>query len=85
MTIGPLAFTEDITARARWARDHNDDAPKSAWSTGEKLTVALVLGNLRYIAAAGYSRAEAAERLSFDLLGADVETWLGAVRAELSR
>jgi dsRNA-specific ribonuclease len=85
MTVGPLAFTEDITARARWAQDHNDGLPKWEWSTGERLAVSVILGDAAYLRGAGYSMAEAKRRLAGDLLGADVETWLGAVREELSR
>jgi hypothetical protein len=77
------AFTTDITARARWARAHNDDYPKPAWSTGEKLAVALVLGNDAYLDAVGYTRQEAAQRLSGDLLGADVNDWLARIRSAL--
>lgn len=36
-------FAQDILARSRWAFDHNAGHPKPAWSTGEKLAVALVL------------------------------------------
>ena len=46
------SFAADIAARARWARDHNDGQPNPAWSTGEKLTVALVLRNQAYLRAA---------------------------------
>jgi hypothetical protein len=50
------AFNSDTIARACWAREHNDDYPKRAWSTGEKLPVALVLGNHAYLDAVGYIR-----------------------------
>lgn len=79
----PDDFTTDITARARWARNHNGGEPKAAWSAGEKLAVALVLGNSGYLDAAGYTRREARSRLSGDLYGADVDTWLADVRAAL--
>jgi hypothetical protein len=77
------SFTADITARARWARDRNDGHPKPAWSTGEKLAVALILNNRAYLNAAGYTPQEAVQRLSRDRLGADVGAWLAAVCATL--
>jgi hypothetical protein len=78
------SFAQDITARARWARDHNGGEPKAAWSTGEKLAVALVLRNSAYLDAAGYTTREAASRLSGDLMGGDAEAWLREVRADLA-
>jgi hypothetical protein len=85
MTVGPLDFTADITARARWAQDHNDGLPKPVWSAGERIAVAVILGDAAYLFGLGYTMAEAKQRLSGDLFGADMETWLGAVRRELSR
>ena len=79
----PDGFTEDITARARWARDRNQGYPKPAWSTGEQLAVALVLGNQDFLDAAGYTAREASQRLAGDLAGADVTEWLDDVRAAL--
>lgn len=78
-------FAKDIAARARWARAHNDGWPKAAWSTGEKFAVALVLDKITAIAEMGYSRAEAVERLSYDIGGsvADAEAWIEEVRGEL--
>jgi hypothetical protein len=83
MTAGD-SFAADITARARWALEHNHKEPKAAWSTGEKLAVALVLGNRPYLDAAGYTPQEAASRLSGDLMGADIGAWLSGVRAALA-
>jgi len=78
-------FAADISARARWARDHNDSWPKDAWSTGEKFAVALVLDKITAIAEMGYSRADAVERLAGDIGGtlADAEAWIEQVRGTL--
>ena len=78
------SFMADITARARWALEHNHGEPKAAWPAGEKLAVALVLGNRRYLDAAGYTPQEAASRLSGDLMGADAGGWLSGVRSALA-
>jgi hypothetical protein len=42
-----------------------------------------VLGNDGYLADAGYTRQESRSRLSGDLYGTDVDTWLADVRAAL--
>jgi hypothetical protein len=81
-------FANDITRRARWARDHNDGRPESAWSTGERLTVALVVGDQATLDAERYTRQEAAQRLAGDLsyygYPADADTWLSQIRATLA-
>jgi hypothetical protein len=77
------SFTGDMIRRARWARDHNDGYPNLAWSTGEKLAVALILGNQAYLRAADYTEQEARQRLSGDLMGADVAVWLASVQGAL--
>jgi hypothetical protein len=77
-------FAADIGARARWALAHNHGEPQAAWSTGEKLAVALVLRNRPYLDSAGYTPQEAASRLAGDLMGADVCEWLNDVRATLT-
>ncbi len=83
----PFAFAEDITRRARWARDHNGGRPEPAWSTGERLVAALVLGDQATLDAEGYTRQEAAQRLVGDLAfygyPADAGTWLTQIRAAL--
>jgi hypothetical protein len=80
-------FTADITRRARWAQDHNDGRPEPAWSTGERLAVALVLRDKVTVAAEGYTRQDAARRLAADLgyygYGTDVDTWLRQIRAAI--
>lgn len=54
-------FAGDITRRARWALARNDGHPNPVWSTGEKLTVALVLGDDASLAAEGYTWEQAHE------------------------
>jgi hypothetical protein len=80
-------FATGITARARWARDRNDGHPEPAWSTGERLIVALVLGDQATLDSEGYSRQQALQRLSGDLAfhgyPADAETWITGIRAAL--
>lgn len=49
-------FAADITARARWARTRNNNHPEPAWSTGERLAVALVLGDQATLDCEGYTR-----------------------------
>jgi hypothetical protein len=74
-------FADDITTRARLALKYNDGIPEPAWSTGERLVVALVLGRTDLINVMGYDRDEALERLAGDLYGsvADAEAWVEAV------
>ncbi len=83
----PFDFAGDITRRARWARDHNDGRPEPAWSTGERLAVALVLGDQATLDAEGYTRQEAAQRLAGDIAfygyPGDAGTWLQEIRAAL--
>lgn len=84
-------WTDGMISRARWAglssysprwvRDHNGGEPKPVWSTGEKIIVALILGNDRYLDDAGYTREEARSRLVGDLYGGDGDAWLADVRA----
>jgi hypothetical protein len=85
----PCWWTADITRRARWARDHNGGRPEPVWSTGERLAVALVLGDQATLDAEGYTRQQAAQRLAGDLAfcgySADVGTWLTEIRAALGR
>ncbi len=76
-------FAEDIARRARWARDRNGGCPHPAWSTGERLAVALVLGDDAYIAAEGYTRIQALTRLAGDIGDTNVGAWIRAVREGL--
>jgi hypothetical protein len=85
----PFDFAADITRRARWGRDHNDGRPEPAWSTGERLAVALVLGDQATLDAEGYTTLDAARRLAGDIsfygYTAPVGTWLTQIRAALGR
>jgi predicted nucleic acid-binding Zn ribbon protein len=80
-------FAADITARARWAQARNNGHPEPAWSTGERLIVALVLGNQATLDSEGYTRQQALQRLSGDLAfygcTADAEIWITGIRAAL--
>jgi hypothetical protein len=87
-------FAKDIAARARWAMNCNDGWPKAAWSTGERLAVALVLDNRAAIETEGFTREQALSRLAGDvefyatgaLSGgspAAAEAWIERVRETL--
>ena len=78
-------FAQDIAAKARWAIVHNDGQPKPAWSTGERLAVALVVGYPDVLEAEGATREEALSRLAGDIYGsvADAETWIQDVKDAL--
>lgn len=78
-------FAKDIAAKAYWAIVHNDGWPKPAWSTGERLAVALVAGYPDVLEAEGATREEALSRLAGDICGsaADAETWIQDVRTAL--
>jgi hypothetical protein len=78
-----MDFAEDIARRCRWAIDHNGRRSNPAWSTGEKLAVALVLGDNAYLAAEGYTKAQALTRLAGDIGDTSVGAWLAYVRGEL--
>jgi hypothetical protein len=84
---GGFDFASDITRRAQWALDHNDGRPEPAWSTGERLTVALVLRDKATLEAEGYTRQDAARRLAGDLryhgYSADADAWLREIRAAI--
>jgi len=59
-----------------------------SWSTGERLAVALVLGDHATLDnREGYTRQEAVQRLSGDIAfygyAADTETWITGIRAAL--
>jgi hypothetical protein len=79
-------FAEDIIRRARWAVDHNGHQPNPAWSTGERLFVALVLRDEQYLAAEEWTAAEVMRRLAGELGAgsyAEVDDWLAHVRGAL--
>jgi hypothetical protein len=82
----PDDFAGDITRRCRWARKHNDGIPNPAWSTGERLFVALVLGDEQYLAGEEWTVAETMRRLAGELGAesyAEVDDWLAEVRGAL--
>ena len=76
---------KDIAAKARWAIIHNDGWPKPAWSTGERLAVALVLDDPAALEAEDFTRDQALQRLAGDIGGsiADAEAWIEQVQATL--
>jgi hypothetical protein len=76
-------FAEDIIRRCRWAIGYNGHRPNPAWSTGERLIVALVLTDDAYLAAEGYTKAEALTRLAGDIGGSNAGAWLAYVRGAL--
>ena len=76
-------FADDITGRCRWALAHNDGTPNPAWSTGERLAVALVLTDDAYLAAEGFTKAQALSRLAGDIGSSNVGAWLAYVRGAL--
>src|SRR5258708_3031998 len=82
-----IDFAADITARARWARAHNNGHPEPAWSTGERLAVRVVLGDQATLDGKGYTRQEAVQRLSGEIAfygyTTGVEAWITGVRAAL--
>ena len=78
-------FARDIAAKARWALIHNDGWPKAAWSTGERLAVALVLDDPAALEAEDFTRVQAVQRLAGDIAGtvAAAEAWIEEVRGVL--
>ena len=78
-------FAKDIAAKARWAIIHNDGFPKPAWSTGERLAVALVVDAPDVIEREGFTREQALSRLAGDIGGTtvDAEAWVERVQATL--
>jgi hypothetical protein len=83
----PLAqsFAADITGRARWAIVHNDGRPNPAWSTGERLIVALVIDDPDTLTEEDYTRHQVLERLAGDIGGtvAEAEAWIEEVQGRL--
>ena len=77
------AFTEDMIRRCRWALSYNGGRPNPAWSTGERLIVALVLTDDAYIKAEGHTKADVLSRLAGDLGSSNPGGWLAYVRGEL--
>jgi hypothetical protein len=81
-----MDFAEDIARRARWALIHNGGTPNPAWSTGERLFVALVLRDEQYLAAEEWTVAEVTRRLAGELGVASIaeaEAWVQGIRDAL--
>lgn len=82
-------YTTRMVDRARHARDHNDGKPEPAWSTGERLIVALILSDQATLDLEGYTEREALSRLGGDLYfygyPSDASTWVEAARRLLDR
>jgi hypothetical protein len=79
-------FADDITGRCRWALAHNDGTPNPAWSTGERLIVALVLRDQQYLGAMGYTVPQVVNRLAGDLgvtFADEVSAWVQGIRDAL--
>jgi hypothetical protein len=79
-------FTADIVSRCRWA-EHNGGHPNPAWSTGERLAVALILDATEHLAAMDYTHNEAVQRVRGGMLNppADFGTWVRQIRQMLER
>lgn len=75
-------FAADVRRRCFWrAVAWNGGHPNAAWSTGERLAVALALEDFGHIKEMGYTRAEAVERVRGGTWRptADMDAWLAAV------
>lgn len=83
----PDNFAADTASRCRWALNHNGGHPSGAWSTGERLAVALVLHDRETLKAMGYTPKEAAQRVYGGMIAppapADFPTWIDSIRAEI--
>lgn len=71
--------------RSRWALYRNKGRAANNWSAGERLSVALVLGDREALAQMGYTPAEAADTVSavLDLPPNEIDSWIGELRAAL--
>lgn len=85
MTSGLDEFATDVLRRCIWALAHNDGHPSGAWSTGERLAVALVLRAHEHLAAMDYTPTEAARRVLGGMFNppGDFTSWLSAIRDAL--
>lgn len=81
------SFGADICRRARIARRRYGGHPNGAWSTGERLAVALVLRDYGHMREMGYSEDEAAERVlgGMPMPPEGIGVWLDRIRAEMNR
>lgn len=77
-------FQNDLIARCLRTRRRDNDRPSGAWSTSERLFVALVLKNKTVLDEMGYTGQEAAQRLFGEPWSPDdpeeFVTWLDAIR-----
>jgi hypothetical protein len=71
--------------RTRWALYRNQGRAANSWSAGERLSVALVLGDHQALAELGYTPEEAADAVSavLALSPAEFDGWIGELRAVL--
>ncbi|ADD40064.1 hypothetical protein [Stackebrandtia nassauensis] len=80
-------FGSDILGKCCWALKYNDGHPNGAWSTGEKLAVALVLDDEEFLTAEDYTIPEAKQRVfggSWEWRNTnEFDTWLAQLRALL--
>nr|CEL19691.1 hypothetical protein [Kibdelosporangium sp. MJ126-NF4]CTQ96916.1 hypothetical protein [Kibdelosporangium sp. MJ126-NF4] len=80
-------FARDILGRCRIAIRDYGGRVNPAWSTGEKLAVALVLRDKATVDEMGYSVREAAERVAGGMWSPprDMKAWLDTIRVRLGR
>src|SRR5258706_12929322 len=79
-------FAADVLRRCRWAQAHNGGHPSCAWSTGEQLAVALVLGDREHLTGMDYTPTQAAQRVLGGMANppTDINAWLAAIRTGLT-
>lgn len=79
---------DDWLSKARLVRSLPDGEPWPAWSTGETLAVALIVGDEQRLADEGHTLVEALERLRYDIgepsAGAALDVFL-RLRSQLER
>lgn len=78
---------DELINRCRIAQEQHAGNPDGAWSTGEKLAVALVLDDTDYIKALGYTALEAAGRVQSGMpepVPVDICAYLREVQSEIN-
>jgi hypothetical protein len=87
MTAYSADFAAVVARLARWSRACNNGHANPAWSTGEKLAVALVLDDGDTFAAEEYTPQEAAARIGGELeyygYRGSVGEWIADIREAL--
>ena len=80
-------FAADILRRCQSALAHHGGHPNPAWSTGERLAVALVLGDRDHLDEMDYTVEEAMVRVHGGMWNppGDMGAWLAAIRPRLPR